>query len=71
MTKAKMNSCSFNCITAGFPSLRWFMLFASLLCFGLTIGTAQPNGNEHWTLEFVGTAQASEVNPWGQKTPTC
>ena len=63
MIDAKRNSLSFKCMTAGFSGLRPIRLFSFFLCFVLTVGSDQHDGNEQLALEIAGTVQASAVNP--------
>jgi len=61
MTNAKMSSCLLNCMTAGFSSLRPFILVLFVQCFVLTVGGDQHDGNGQSTFQIAGTAQASEA----------
>ena len=63
MTNAKKSSCLLNCMTAGFSSLRPFILLLFIQCFVLTVGGDQPDGNGQSIFQIAGTAQASEAAP--------
>jgi len=64
MFNAKNSSYLLNCVTAGFPSLRLFILILFFQCFVLTVGGDQHDGNEQSIFQIASTAQASEACPW-------
>jgi len=63
MTNAKRSGCLLNCMTAGFSSLRPFILLLFIQCFVLTVGGDQHDRYGQSTFQIAGTAQASEAAP--------